>query len=193
TNPWEKLASKYKPGKMVKAKVLKILDKGIIMTLDEEEVEAIVPLGSMSKKDKRDFTHDIKVGDELELRVVEVRQDERKVVLAGEDLGLSEDDKDIARVMAKQEEVTQKIEIPEEVLLKLKKKDEKPEAAKKTVKKAEKAEEDKPEKASEKEEPVEEEPAEKVPVKKATKKAASKKEAPEAEESEGAPVEEEKA
>jgi small subunit ribosomal protein S1 len=190
-NPWEKLASKYKPGKMVKAKVLKVLDKGIIMTLDEEEVEAIVPLGNMSKKDKRDFTHDIKVGDELELRVVEVRQDERKVVLAGEDLGLSEDDKDIARVMAKQEEVTQKIEIPEEVLSKLKKKDAKPEAAKKTVKDTEKAEE-KTDKASKDEEPAEEEtPAEEKPVKKAAKKTASKVEKVKTEVSEDAVSEEE--
>ncbi|MFA7629564.1 MAG: 30S ribosomal protein S1 [Candidatus Neomarinimicrobiota bacterium] len=122
SNPWEALDSKYKSGKMVKAKVLKILDKGIIMTIEGEEVEAIVPLNSMNKKEKRDYTRDIKVGDELELRVVEVRHDERKIVLSSDDLALSEDDKDIARVMSKQEEVTQKIEIPEAILSKLQEK-----------------------------------------------------------------------
>ena len=118
-NPWDVLANKYKSNKMVKATVLKVLDKGIIMTIEGEDVEAIVPLNTMSKKDKRDYTRNIKVGDELELRVVEVRQDDRKIVLASEDLGLSEDDKDIARVMAKQEDVTQKIEIPDGLLSKL--------------------------------------------------------------------------
>lgn len=118
-NPWEVLENKYKSNKMVKATVLKVLDKGIIMTIEGEEVEAIVPLNSMSKKDKRDYTRNIKVGDVLELRVVEVRQDDRKIVLASEDLGLSEEDKDVARVMAKQEDVTQKIEIPEDLLSKL--------------------------------------------------------------------------
>ncbi len=118
-NPWEVLENKYKSNKMVKATVLKVLDKGIIMTIEGEEVEAIVPLNNMSKKDKRDYTRNIKVGDELELRVVEVRQDDRKIVLASEDLGLSEEDKDVARVMAKQEDVSQKIEIPEELLSKL--------------------------------------------------------------------------
>ncbi len=121
-NPWEALEKKYKPGKMVKANVLKILDKGIIMTIEGEEVEAIVPLYNKSKKEKRDYTRNINVGDELELRVVEVRPDDRKIVLASEDLSLSEDDKDIARVMAKQEDFTQKIEIPDNVLNKFQEK-----------------------------------------------------------------------
>jgi len=62
-NPWEVLENKYKSNKMVKATVLKVLDKGIIMTIEGEEVEAIVPLNTMSKKDKRDYTRGIKVGD----------------------------------------------------------------------------------------------------------------------------------
>ena len=115
-NPWDAIEAKYKPGKMVKAEVLKILDKGIIMTIEGEEVEAIVPLHNMSKKEKRDYTRNIKVGDELELRVVEVRPEDRKIVLSSDDLGLSDDDKDIARVMAKQEDVTQRIEIPDNIL-----------------------------------------------------------------------------
>jgi small subunit ribosomal protein S1 len=200
-NPWEVLENKYKSNKMVKATVLKVLDKGIIMTIEGEEVEAIVPLNTMSKKDKRDYTRGIKVGDELELRVVEVRQEDRKIVLASEDLGLSEEDKDVARVMAKQEDVTQKIEIPEDLLSKLKPETEKEAPkAKKADKEAEeeapavaeaKADEPKAKKA-EKEAKEEVEEKEAAPKKKSTKKAdtdapAEKKEevaeeAPEAEE-----------
>jgi len=119
-NPWDILKQKYKPGVMVKAEVLKILEKGIIMTIENEDVEAIVPLSKMSKKDKRDYTRNLNPGDVLELRVVEVREDDRKIVLSSDDIGLSEDDKDIARVMASQEETTQRIEVPEELLSKLK-------------------------------------------------------------------------
>ena len=196
-NPWEVLGNKYKSNKMVKASVLKILDKGIIMTIEGEEVEAIVPLNTMSKKDKRDYTRSIKVGDELELRVVEVRQEDRKIVLASEDLGLSEDDKDIARVMSKQAEVTQKLEIPDDLLSKFKAKEEKAEKAAEAekAKKAEKAVEEKAPKAKKKaaveEAPsdakaVEDKPAkEAAPKKKSTKKAEVK-----AEETEEAPAEE---
>jgi small subunit ribosomal protein S1 len=194
-NPWEVLENKYKSNKMVKATVLKVLDKGIIMTIEGEEVEAIVPLNTMSKKDKRDYTRGIKVGDELELRVVEVRQEDRKIVLASEDLGLSEEDKDVARVMAKQEDVTQKIEIPEDLLSKLKPETEKEAPkAKKADKEAEeeapavaeaKADEPKAKKA-EKEAKEEVEEKEAAPKKKSTKKAEEKEEvaeeAPEAEE-----------
>ena len=168
-NPWEVLENKYKSNKMVKATVLKILDKGIIMTIEGEEVEAIVPLNTMSKKDKRDYTRGIKVGDELELRVIEVRQEDRKIVLASEDLGLSEEDKDVARVMAKQEDVSQKIEIPEALLSKLK-----PEAEEEAPK-AKKAEPEVKEEVEEAEEAPAEEKA--APKKKSTKKAEVKEEA----------------
>lgn len=170
SNPWEALDNKYKSGKMVKAKVLKILDKGIIMTIEGEEVEAIVPLNSMNKKEKRDYTRDIKPGDELELRVVEVRHDDRKIVLSSDDLAMSEDDKDIARVMAKQEEVTQKIEIPEAILTKLQ--------DKKSRKKAETAET----------ETVETEPAEAEEVKKPKSAKAKKAETEESEKAESEAV-----
>ncbi len=193
-NPWEVLGNKYKSNKMVKASVLKILDKGIIMTIEGEEVEAIVPLNTMSKKDKRDYTRGIKVGDELELRVIEVRQEDRKIVLASEDLGLSEDDKDIARVMSKQADVTQKLEIPDDLLSKFKAKEEKAEKAAE-AEKAEKAVEEKAPKAKKKaaveEAPsdakaVEDKPVEEAaPKKKSTKKAEVK-----AEETEEAPAEE---
>jgi ribosomal protein S1 len=168
---------------MVKATVLKVLDKGIIMTIEGEEVEAIVPLNTMSKKDKRDYTRGIKVGDELELRVVEVRQEDRKIVLASEDLGLSEEDKDVARVMAKQEDVTQKIEIPEDLLSKLKPETEKEAPkAKKADKEAEeeapavaeaKADEPKAKKAEKEAKEEVEEEKEAAPKKKSTKKAES--------------------
>ena len=183
-NPWEVLKNKYKSNKMVKASVLKILDKGIIMTIENEEVEAIVPLNAMSKKDKRDYTRGIKVGDELELRVVEVRQEDRKIVLASEDLGLSEDDKDIARVMAKQEEVTQKLEIPDDFLSKLKTKEAEAEG---TVEKSSKAKK----KADVEEVPAKKVPAKKAPEKKtAPKKKNTKKAEVKAEEIEEAPAEE---
>lgn len=181
-NPWEVLEKKYKSAKMVKATVLKILDKGIIMTIEGEEVEAIVPLNNMSKKDKRDYTRGIKVGDELELRVIEVRQDDRKIVLSSDDLGLSEEDKDVARVMAKQEDVTQRIEIPDEVLSKLKKE---PKTEKKTAKEEKSSATEASEKKTEEpkkaaktkktDEVKEETPAEEIVEEKAAEKPAPKK------------------
>ncbi|MDZ7795931.1 MAG: 30S ribosomal protein S1 [Candidatus Marinimicrobia bacterium] len=172
-NPWEALEKKYKPGTMVKATVLKILDKGIIMTIEGEEVEAIVPLHNMSKKDKRDYTRNIKPGDVLELRVAEVRPEDRKIVLSSEDLSLSEEDKDVARVMAKQEDFSQKIEIPDNIMTKFQEKD------------TGSASEDEPEKSDdEKEKKTEASGSETVKKTKAKSKKGSDKE-PENESSDG--------
>ena len=118
-NPWNAIIEKYKIGSVVKAKVIKILEKGIILDLPEPMIEAIVPLYSLSRSMKRKLTKNINIGSELELRVVELSQDDNKIVLSKDDLNLTEDEKDVAVIMGKQEDATHKIEIPEEIKSKI--------------------------------------------------------------------------
>jgi small subunit ribosomal protein S1 len=117
-NPWDVIEEKYKPGTMAKGEVLKILEKGVIVQL-EENVEGLIPLGDMSKKDRKNYTRAVRVGEDVELRVEKVDRDERKVILEREDLILNEEEKEIAKVISTQENATQKIEIPEDILNKL--------------------------------------------------------------------------
>ncbi|HAE87750.1 TPA: hypothetical protein DCG86_06980, partial [Candidatus Marinimicrobia bacterium] len=118
TNPWDVIEEKYKPGSMAKGEVLKILEKGVIVQL-EENVEGLIPMGDMSKKDRKNYTKAVKVGEEVELRVEKIDRDERKVILSRDDLIMNEEEKEIAKVISNQENATQKIEIPEDILNKL--------------------------------------------------------------------------
>jgi len=117
-NPWDVIEEKYKPGSMAKGEVLKILEKGVIVQL-EENVEGLIPMGDMSKKDRKNYTKAVKVGEDVELRVEKVDRDERKVILSRDDLIMNEEEKEIAKVISSQENATQKIEIPEDILNKL--------------------------------------------------------------------------
>jgi small subunit ribosomal protein S1 len=140
-NPWNAIIAKYKKGSIVKSKVIKILEKGIILELPEPLIEAIVPLYSVSHSKKRELTKNIKIGSELELRVVELNQDDNKIVLSIDDLNLSEEKKDVAEIIEKQEGVTQKIEIPDDVKSKINtKEDESKKVDSKTKKKTTKKE-----------------------------------------------------
>jgi small subunit ribosomal protein S1 len=193
TNPWDVIEEKYKPGSMAKGEVLKILEKGVIVQL-EENVEGLIPMGDLSKKDRKNYTKAVKVGEEVELRVEKVDRDERKVILSRDDLIMNEEEKEIAKVISSQENATQKIEIPEDILNKLqteeKGEEEKPapkeaEAKKKSPKSADKkAEEAAAEEDSEVEEANEEPAAEAEDKadKKKTSKAGKKEEETPAEE-----------
>ncbi|MDD3807053.1 MAG: 30S ribosomal protein S1 [Candidatus Marinimicrobia bacterium] len=117
-NPWNVIREKYKSGTMVKGKVLKILEKGVIVDLGDD-IEGLIPMGDLSKKDRKNYTKKIKVNDEVELRIEKVDQEEKKIILSREDLVMNEEEKEIVKVISNQENATQKIEIPEDILNKL--------------------------------------------------------------------------
>ncbi len=109
-DPWMAMQEKYKPGTMARGTVIKILDKGIIIKLPEDNFEAIVPLHEVSKRDRKNYTRNVKTGSEIELRVDAINDEERKVILTKDDLLLNEEEKEIAKVIANQEYASQKIE-----------------------------------------------------------------------------------
>jgi small subunit ribosomal protein S1 len=109
-DPWLAMREKYTPGTMAKGTIIKILDKGIIIKLPEDNFEAIVPLHEVSKRDRKNYTRNVKTGAEIELRVDDINDDERKVILNRDDLLLNEEEKEIAKVIANQGNASQKIE-----------------------------------------------------------------------------------
>lgn len=149
-NPWDVIENTYKPGNMIKGEVIKILEKGVIVKLDED-VEGLIPMSDMSKKDRKNYTRAVKVGEDVELRIESVDRDERKVILSRDDLIMNEEEKEIAKVISSQGDATQKIEIPEDLLHKLQS------AADETEKKTtpKKKKETEPEKETETEKSVE--------------------------------------
>lgn len=141
-NPWDMIENTYKPGSMIKGEVLKILEKGVIVKLDED-VEGLIPMSDMSKKDRKNYTRAVKVGEYVELRIESVDRDERKIILSRDDLIMNEEEKEIAKVISNQGDATQKIEIPEDLLNKLQSAEE--ETEKKTTPKKKKEAETEPE------------------------------------------------
>ena len=76
-DPWDDIITHFSVGKIVGGTVLRTLDKGIIVEL-EMDVEGIVPADSQSE-DERDPS--LKEGQEIQCEVVEVKPEDKKVML----------------------------------------------------------------------------------------------------------------
>mgnify|MGYP001421316904 FL=1 len=117
-DPWPDLIKKYETGKEVSGEIIKILDKGIILELDDD-VEGIVPFSSRSIKGRKEKLSKYKSGDKISGLVMEVKPDEKKIVIYIEDLSdknNSSPKDDVEEFLSGQDEpAAQKIEIPEEL------------------------------------------------------------------------------
>lgn len=117
-DPWPDLIKKYETGKEVSGEIIKILDKGIILELDDD-VEGIVPFSSRSIKGRKEKLSQYKSGDKISGLVMEVKPDEKKIVIYIEDLSdknNSSPKDDVEEFLSGQDEpAAQKIEIPEEL------------------------------------------------------------------------------
>ena len=76
-DPWDDIITHFSVGKIVGGTVIRTLDKGIIVEL-EMDVEGIVPADSQSE-DERDPS--LKEGQEIQCEVVEVKPEDKKVIL----------------------------------------------------------------------------------------------------------------
>jgi small subunit ribosomal protein S1 len=118
-DPWPELVKYFETGKKVKGNIIRVLDRGIIVQL-EKDVEGIIPFGSHSKKDRRLIGSNYKPDAPIEAIVMEVKPEEKKVVLFIDELGGSKKKKvsknPIKEYLKNQESpATEKIEIPEEL------------------------------------------------------------------------------
>ncbi|MGC8897667.1 MAG: 30S ribosomal protein S1 [Bacteroidota bacterium] len=80
-NPWEKFAELYKVGAETEGKIVRIIEKGIIVELPLG-VDAFVPLSHLSATPLKNIGDAFKVGDTLPLKVIEFDKDTKKIVLS---------------------------------------------------------------------------------------------------------------
>ena len=118
-DPWPELIKKFETGKEITGEIIRILEKGIILQL-EDDVEGIVPFGSGSKKNRKEVLTKFSAGDSLTGHVMEVKPDDKKVVVFIEELsseintGSKEDE--VTEFLNKQDEpASEKIELPDEL------------------------------------------------------------------------------
>ncbi len=80
-NPWDSLEEKYKPGTITKGKIVRLIEKGVIVELPDV-VDGFVPLSHLTKPNLKKPADGYKVDDELELCVLEFNKDAKKIVLS---------------------------------------------------------------------------------------------------------------
>ncbi len=101
-NPWSSIIDKYTSGMVIQSSINKIIEKGIILKLDDN-VEGIVPFKNLSKEDRKEIGDNLVEGSEIEATVQEVDEELRKIIfmvdfskfLNNEEESKLENDKDI--------------------------------------------------------------------------------------------------
>ena len=113
-DPWPDLVKQFETGKEVEGEIVRVLDKGIILNLDQD-VEGIIPFGSQPKRQRKGLSSKYKPGQKLKGVVMEVKPDDKKVVLFSDELSVDKPDKkdDVQDYLDSQDgPVGEKIEIP---------------------------------------------------------------------------------
>ena len=115
-DPWPAIIEKFQTGSEHEGEVVKILDKGIILSL-EDEIEGIIPFGRQSKKQRKEITQKYSVGQKISGSVLEVKPENKKIILFSEELSDKNIQKDeIKDFLDNQEEPAgERIEIPEDI------------------------------------------------------------------------------
>ena len=80
-NPWDRFGDQYRVGTEVEGKVVRIIEKGVIVELPLG-VDGFVPVSQLAMTQVKNIADKFKVGDALPLKVVEFDKDTKKIVLS---------------------------------------------------------------------------------------------------------------
>ncbi len=83
-NPWDYLEDKYQPGTTTEGKVVRLIEKGLIVELPEN-VDGFVPLSQLKKEGLSKPADGYQIDDMLELNVIEFNKENKKIVLSEKD------------------------------------------------------------------------------------------------------------
>ena len=115
-DPWPELVKNFETGSMHEGEIVKILDKGIILML-QEQIEGIIPFGRQTKKQRKEIIQKYDVGQKISGSVMEVKPENKKVILFSDELSDKNIQKDeIKDFLDNQEQpIGERIEIPENI------------------------------------------------------------------------------
>jgi len=80
-NPWDSLAEKYKLETEVNCKVIRAIEKGLIVELPDG-VDAFIPASQLSVSPIKNFSEVFKPGQEFNAEVIEIDKESKKIVLS---------------------------------------------------------------------------------------------------------------
>lgn len=112
-DPWPELIKNFETGSVHEGEIVKILDKGIILIL-QDDIEGIIPFGRQTKKQRKEISQKYNVGQKVSGSVMEVKPENKKVILFSEELSDKNIQKDeIKDFLDNQEQPAgERIEIP---------------------------------------------------------------------------------
>lgn len=80
-NPWDYLEQKYQPQVKTEGKVVRLIEKGLIVELPDI-VDGFVPMSQLSKENLSKPADGYQIDDVLELTVIEFNKENKKIVLS---------------------------------------------------------------------------------------------------------------
>jgi len=83
-NPWERYADRFVPGTLTEGKILRIVDKGVVVELPEG-VEGFVPSSHLSFAPVKTVADYFAISDVLPLKIVEFHEEDKRIVLSAVD------------------------------------------------------------------------------------------------------------
>ncbi|MGB2980364.1 MAG: S1 RNA-binding domain-containing protein, partial [Candidatus Zixiibacteriota bacterium] len=109
TDPWPELSRKYGMGKEVTGKILRLLDRGVIVDLGAD-LEGFVPTVHLGKTEISKPSDAFNIGDELPLKVIEFDHPGKKIVLSVEAYYRGRETAEHEAFLVKHPTKTQKVE-----------------------------------------------------------------------------------
>ena len=98
-NPWDKFGDDYRVGTEVEGKIVRIIEKGVIVELPLG-VDGFVPASQLALTPVRNIAERFKVGDALPLKVLEFDKDSKKIVLSASEYLKGKDSGSVEQYMA---------------------------------------------------------------------------------------------
>ncbi|MBX2989766.1 MAG: 30S ribosomal protein S1 [Bacteroidetes bacterium] len=80
-NPWDRFGDTYKVGTEVEGKIVRIIEKGVIVELPMG-VDGFVPVSQLAQSQVKNIADKFKVGEALPLKVLEFEKESKKIVLS---------------------------------------------------------------------------------------------------------------
>jgi small subunit ribosomal protein S1 len=108
-DPWPELSRKYAMGKETTGKILRLLDRGVIVDLGDD-VEGFVPTLHLGKTEISKPSDAFNEGDELPLKVIEFDSQGKKILLSVEAYYKGREQKELDEFLGKHPTKTQKVE-----------------------------------------------------------------------------------
>jgi small subunit ribosomal protein S1 len=81
SDPWPQISKKYRVGSETEGKVTKLMDKGVLVKL-EEDIEGFVPIEHLGKPEITKPQEAFSEGEMLPLRILEFDRPQRKIILS---------------------------------------------------------------------------------------------------------------